>query len=172
MNRSGPGLSALRLPERSLVPGLAHTVERAGGRVVGPKWRFRQYGECGKWVSDLFPNGQNGIEAGHRLLEYHRDAITTNFPHLTFVEVEKAVTVKHDVTIRDATWRIRNKLHQRQSTDAFAGAGLADDGQCFASLQRVRQVGQGRYITLFGSKRDAEIFYLQKWFRGVHFRLT
>ena len=26
------------------------------GRVVGPKWRFRRYGECGKWVSDLFPN--------------------------------------------------------------------------------------------------------------------
>jgi Protein of unknown function (DUF1501) len=26
------------------------------GRVVGPKWSFRQYGQCGKWVSDLFPN--------------------------------------------------------------------------------------------------------------------
>ena len=26
------------------------------GRVVGPKWAFRQYGESGKWVSDLFPN--------------------------------------------------------------------------------------------------------------------
>ena len=26
------------------------------GRIVGPKWAFRQYGECGKWVSDLFPN--------------------------------------------------------------------------------------------------------------------
>jgi hypothetical protein len=26
------------------------------GRVVGPKWQFKQYGECGKWVSDLFPN--------------------------------------------------------------------------------------------------------------------
>ncbi len=25
------------------------------GRVVGPKWKFQQYGECGKWVSDLFP---------------------------------------------------------------------------------------------------------------------
>jgi hypothetical protein len=25
------------------------------GRVVGPKWKFRQYGQCGKWVSDLFP---------------------------------------------------------------------------------------------------------------------
>jgi len=26
------------------------------GRVVGPKWQFKQYGECGKSVSDLFPN--------------------------------------------------------------------------------------------------------------------
>src|SRR4051812_41968330 len=26
------------------------------GRVVGPKWGFRQYGECGKWVRDLFPH--------------------------------------------------------------------------------------------------------------------
>lgn len=26
------------------------------GRVVGPKWNFRQHGECGKWVSDLFPH--------------------------------------------------------------------------------------------------------------------
>ncbi|MBL8731240.1 MAG: DUF1501 domain-containing protein [Planctomycetes bacterium] len=26
------------------------------GRVVGPKWAFRQYGQCGKHVSDLFPH--------------------------------------------------------------------------------------------------------------------
>ena len=26
------------------------------GRVVEPKWKFKQYGECGKWVSDLFPH--------------------------------------------------------------------------------------------------------------------
>jgi hypothetical protein len=26
------------------------------GRVVGPKWKFRRYGECDKWVSDLFPH--------------------------------------------------------------------------------------------------------------------
>jgi hypothetical protein len=29
---------------------------RNQGRVVGPKWRFRQYGQCGKRVSDLFPH--------------------------------------------------------------------------------------------------------------------
>jgi len=26
------------------------------GRIVEPKWKFRPYGECGKYVSDLFPN--------------------------------------------------------------------------------------------------------------------
>ncbi len=35
------------------------TFGRAGkrneGRVVGPKWKFRPYGQCGKYVSDLFP---------------------------------------------------------------------------------------------------------------------
>ncbi|HEX4590142.1 MAG TPA: DUF1501 domain-containing protein [Gemmataceae bacterium] len=26
------------------------------GRIVEPRWAFKQYGRCGKWVSDLFPN--------------------------------------------------------------------------------------------------------------------
>ncbi len=26
------------------------------GRIVEPRWKFRQRGDCGKWVSDLFPN--------------------------------------------------------------------------------------------------------------------
>src|SRR4051812_25240309 len=30
--------------------------EKNEGRVVGPKWKFKQYGQCGKYVSDLFPN--------------------------------------------------------------------------------------------------------------------
>lgn len=29
---------------------------RNQGRIVEPKWKFKQYGESGKWVSDLFPN--------------------------------------------------------------------------------------------------------------------
>jgi hypothetical protein len=29
---------------------------RNESRVVGPRWRFRQYGQSGKWVSDLFPH--------------------------------------------------------------------------------------------------------------------
>ena len=29
---------------------------RNEGRLVEPRWQFKQYGECGKYVSDLFPN--------------------------------------------------------------------------------------------------------------------
>src|SRR6516162_843237 len=29
---------------------------RNQGRIVEPRWDFKQYGECGKWVSDLFPH--------------------------------------------------------------------------------------------------------------------
>src|SRR5689334_9596896 len=30
--------------------------KRNEGRVVGPKWTGKQYGQCGKWISDLFPH--------------------------------------------------------------------------------------------------------------------
>jgi len=30
--------------------------KRDGGRIVEPKWKFKQYGKSGKWVSDLFPH--------------------------------------------------------------------------------------------------------------------
>lgn len=29
---------------------------RNEGRIIEPRWKFKQYGECGKWVSDLFPH--------------------------------------------------------------------------------------------------------------------
>jgi len=30
--------------------------QKSEGRVVGPKWKLKQYGQSGQWVSDLFPN--------------------------------------------------------------------------------------------------------------------
>jgi hypothetical protein len=32
------------------------------GRVVGPKWKMKQYGQCGKYVSDLFPHLANCVD--------------------------------------------------------------------------------------------------------------
>jgi Protein of unknown function (DUF1501) len=32
------------------------------GRVVEPRWKFHQYGQCGKWVSTLFPHLGNCVD--------------------------------------------------------------------------------------------------------------
>ena len=32
------------------------------GRIVEPRWKFRQYGGCGKWVSDLFPHLSHHVD--------------------------------------------------------------------------------------------------------------
>jgi hypothetical protein len=32
------------------------------GRIVEPRWEFKQYGQCGKWVSSLFPNLANHVD--------------------------------------------------------------------------------------------------------------
>lgn len=36
--------------------------EKNEGRVVGPKWKFKQYGQSGQWVSDLFPHLSNCVD--------------------------------------------------------------------------------------------------------------
>ena len=36
------------------------------GRIVEPRWKFKQYGQCGKWVSDLFPH-LGGVRRRHRV---------------------------------------------------------------------------------------------------------
>ena len=42
------------------------TFGRAGkkneGRIVEPRWKFKQYGQSGKWVSDLFPHFANCVD--------------------------------------------------------------------------------------------------------------
>jgi hypothetical protein len=50
-------------PELYRLDGRTVTVRTFGrggrrnqGRIVGPRWQFKQYGQCGKWVSDLFPH--------------------------------------------------------------------------------------------------------------------
>jgi hypothetical protein len=38
------------------VPTFGRGGKKPGGRIVEPRWKFQQYGQCGKGVSDLFPH--------------------------------------------------------------------------------------------------------------------
>lgn len=35
---------------------------RKSGRIVEPRWKFKQHGECGKWVSSLFPHTAKHVD--------------------------------------------------------------------------------------------------------------
>jgi hypothetical protein len=35
---------------------------RSGGRIVEPRWKFQQHGDCGKWVSTLFPHTAKHVD--------------------------------------------------------------------------------------------------------------
>src|SRR4029079_17602359 len=35
---------------------------RNQGRIVGPKWKFKQYGKCGKWLSDLYSHRAQRVD--------------------------------------------------------------------------------------------------------------
>src|SRR5207249_4216330 len=42
--------------------GVARGGIKNQGRIVEPRWEFQQYGECGKWVSTLFPNVARDVD--------------------------------------------------------------------------------------------------------------
>ncbi|MEM6365829.1 MAG: DUF1501 domain-containing protein, partial [Planctomycetota bacterium] len=56
-------------PEMKGMDGKTATVKtfgrgghKAGGRIVEPRWDFAQHGQCGKWVSSLFPHLANHVD--------------------------------------------------------------------------------------------------------------
>jgi len=44
------------------VPTFGRGGHKKGGRIVEPRWRFSQYGQCGKYVSTLFPKLANHVD--------------------------------------------------------------------------------------------------------------
>src|SRR4029079_278865 len=47
---------------------------RNQGGIVGPKWKFKPYGQCGKAVSDLFPHVATGVDDAAFLHSMYADS--------------------------------------------------------------------------------------------------
>ncbi len=86
-------------------------------------------------LGDLVADGEHGVQAGHRLLEDHRDAVAADVAHLRRREVQQVPAVKFDVSGGDATWR-RHKTHHRQRQNRLAAAAFTDDAKRAAPIDR------------------------------------
>src|SRR5262245_45894570 len=78
-----------------------------------------------------------GIEAGHRLLEDHRDLIAANLLHLLLSEIEQIAALKADDPVDDATRRIGDEAQDGQRGYALAAAGFAYHAERLAVAHRV-----------------------------------
>ena len=83
-------------------------------------------------LGDLLADPQERIEARHRLLEDHGDAIAPDRSHRLIVERREILPVEQDRAPDDARDLLRQEPHHRQRRDALAAAGFADDAERLA----------------------------------------
>jgi hypothetical protein len=77
---------------------------------------------------DLVADGQDRIQRRHRLLEDHGYGVAANLAHLGLRQVEQIATLEHHASVDGASGRRRDQAQEGKRRDAFAAAGLADDG--------------------------------------------
>lgn len=54
---------------------LAKTGKRTNHRLMQSPWKFRKYGQCGRWVSDLFPNMAEHVDDMTMLHAMHTEGV-------------------------------------------------------------------------------------------------
>ena len=110
---------------------------------------------------ELVANGEGRVQARHRLLENHADAVAAQLGHAAMRELQQVHAVEQDA-VAGADRPLRQEPHQRQRGKGLAAAGLADDAQRFAHvdgevdlLDRVQHSRRERNV-------DAQVLDLQQ----------
>ncbi len=83
-------------------------------------------------LGNLRPDGVDRIEARHRLLEDHRDAIAANAAHLALVESSEILPPEAHGAADDASDAARQQPQDRECSHTLAAARLADDADGLA----------------------------------------
>jgi hypothetical protein len=109
-------------------------------------------------LDDLAPDGVDGTERCHGLLENHRDFLTSDGPNagpsgweVREVDGGSIRPAKHDFPIYDATG-LADKSQNRTGHDGLSAARLADDADGLAGLNRQRYAVHGPHSALVGEE--------------------
>jgi hypothetical protein len=74
----------------------------------------------------LFADGQERIEAGHRILEYDRDVVATVAAHLLLAAGQEILAIEQGYAALDACRGFGQQVEQAVAKYRFAGTGFAD----------------------------------------------
>ena len=85
---------------------------------------------------DLAPNGQYGIERGHRVLKNEADLPATYLAHFIVTERKEIAILEQGLTSNDLTRWHGNELQERHHGDAFARTAFTNDAEHLAFGKR------------------------------------
>ena len=89
-------------------------------------------------LPQLAPDGVDGVQRRHRVLEDHGDVVAADVLHLALAHGEKRLAAVADVTALDLSRGHVDEAHDRQRGDRLARSRLADDAEGLAAVEGVR----------------------------------
>ena len=124
-------------------------------------------------LGDLRADRQHGVEAGHRLLEDHRDAMAAQALHLGLAQGRELTALEADRARGDAAGPRRDQPQDRQRRHRLAAAQFAHDAQRLAGRQIERHAIDGAHDTVQRVELGVEVADLQDGRHGSgHSRLA
>ena len=116
-------------------------------------------------LGDLAADGEDRIERGHRLLEYHRQAGAADGTHLALGQPQQIAPLEAHVPADDPPGR-RHEPHEGERSHRLAAARLADQAEHSAALERERHAVDRAHHSLLQGEDRTEVAHLEERPRG------
>jgi hypothetical protein len=110
----------------------------------------------------LCRNSQEGIEAGHGVLENHGDVVAPKMAKLTFGELQDVLSLEQDLTSDDFSRRTGDEPHDGEVGHRFAASRFPNDSQGLTLVQREGYTVDCLYYTGIGLEVGLEALDLQQ----------
>src|ERR1700688_661013 len=122
-----------------------------------------------QYLANLLLDRVQRIERGHRLLKDDGDVVAAHLADVALRHCQQFLALEAHGARRMMRGRIGQQFHHRQRGDRLAGAGLANQRQCFAFGDVERHAVDRQHLALAGAEGDREIAHGQKFFaRRAH----
>ena len=115
-------------------------------------------------LRNLVTDRENGIEAGHRLLENHSDVVALNPPFLDLWQACDILSFIVDGTARDETRGLRHKLNNRQRGNALTTTRLTDERENLVRRDVERDAINRTGKSFWRAKIGFEVLYAEQCF--------
>ena len=109
-------------------------------------------------LGKLTLDGEDGVQAGHRLLEDDGDLVATNLVHLLLGQLGQVAVFENDLALGDIAVAVQ-QLQDTHCGYGLTGAGLTDDADSLAGLQHIGNIVNSLNNTFSGLKIGMKVFY-------------